>query len=57
MTTTMTSRALKLQIKLSRIRCPKCGKRRLIQSRPMHYDVARCLNCGGKFSVKRKEAA
>jgi len=53
----MTSRALKLQIKLSRIRCPKCGKRRLIQSRPMHYDVARCLNCGGKFSVKRKEAA
>jgi len=56
MTTKTPSRALRLQIKLSKIKCPKCGKRRLIQARPMHYDVAKCMNCGGQFVVKKKAA-
>jgi DNA-directed RNA polymerase subunit RPC12/RpoP len=53
---TMVSRALQLQRKLEKVKCPKCGKRRLVQRRPRQYDEVRCFNCGGLFSLKKKVA-
>jgi DNA-directed RNA polymerase subunit RPC12/RpoP len=42
---------------LSKVKCPRCGKKRLIQRTPMRYREARCLDCGALFSVKKKKEA